>query len=63
MSRPLRITFPGVLYPMTSRGNAQAAIYADDAVLRTFLAYIHRSPGGIIGYATPTASWITTIIC
>jgi putative transposase len=37
MSRPLRITFPGALYPMTSRGNAQATIYADDADRRSFL--------------------------
>ena len=37
MSRPLRITFPGAIYHMTSRGNAQAAIYADDADRRAFL--------------------------
>jgi hypothetical protein len=37
MSRPLRITFPGALYHMTSRGNAQAAIYADDADRQAFL--------------------------
>ena len=38
MSRPLRITFPGALYHMTSRGNAQAAIYADDADRRACIA-------------------------
>src|SRR5207247_9603527 len=37
MSRPLRITFPGAIYHMTSRGNAQAAIYADDVDRRAFL--------------------------
>jgi hypothetical protein len=37
MSRPLRITFPGAIYPMTSRGNAQAAIYAADADRRAFV--------------------------
>ena len=37
MSRPLRITFPGAIYHMTSRGNAQAAIYADDADRQAFL--------------------------
>jgi putative transposase len=37
MRRPLRITFPGVLYPRPSRGNAQAAIYADDADRRAFV--------------------------
>jgi len=48
---------------MNSRGNAQAAIYADEAGRRTFLIYIRRSSSGVIGYATPTTSWITTIIC
>ena len=37
MSRPWRITFPGAIYPMTNRGNAQAAIYADDADRRAFV--------------------------
>lgn len=37
MSRPLRITFPGALYHLPRRGNAQAAIYADDADRRAFL--------------------------
>jgi len=30
MTRPLRIEFPGALYHVTSRGNAQAAIFLDD---------------------------------
>ena len=37
MRRPLRITFPGALYPMPSCGNAQAAIYAEDADRRAFV--------------------------
>jgi len=37
MSRPLRIMFPGAIYHMTSRGNTQAAIYADDADRRAFV--------------------------
>src|SRR4029450_3320539 len=37
MSRPLRIIFPGAIYHLTSRGNAQAVIYADDADRRAFL--------------------------
>jgi REP element-mobilizing transposase RayT len=37
MSRPLRIEFPGALYHVTSRGNAQAAIYADNTDRQTFL--------------------------
>jgi putative transposase len=37
MSRPLRIEFPGAFYHVTSRGNAQAAIYADDADRQAFL--------------------------
>jgi putative transposase len=37
MSRPLRIAFPGALYHVTSRGNARAAIYINDADRRRFL--------------------------
>jgi REP element-mobilizing transposase RayT len=37
MSRPLRIIFPGAIYHLTSRGNAQAVIYADDTDRRAFL--------------------------
>jgi putative transposase len=40
MSRPLRIEFPGALYHVTSRGNAQAAIYDDDADRQAFLDLI-----------------------
>jgi hypothetical protein len=31
MARPLRIEFPGALYHITSRGNAQNKIYLNDA--------------------------------
>lgn len=31
MSRPLRLEYPGALYHVTSRGNAQAPIFFDDA--------------------------------
>jgi len=37
MSRPLRITFPAAIYHMTSRGNAQAALYADDTHRQAFV--------------------------
>ena len=30
MARPLRLEFPGALYHLTSRGNAQQAIFVDD---------------------------------
>jgi hypothetical protein len=31
MARPLRIEYPGALYHLTSRGNAQEDIFRDDA--------------------------------
>lgn len=37
MARPLRIEFPGALYHITSRGNAQADIYLDEQDRFTFL--------------------------
>jgi REP element-mobilizing transposase RayT len=40
MARPLRIEFPGAVYHVTSRGNARAAIYADDTDRQTFLALL-----------------------
>ena len=47
MARPLRIAFPGAVYHVTSRGNARAAIYADDTDRTTFLALltqvVHRA--------------------
>jgi putative transposase len=37
MARPLRLEYPGALYHVTSRGNAQADIYLDDSDRRIFL--------------------------
>lgn len=37
MARPLRLEYPGALYHVTSRGNARARIYLDDADYRGFL--------------------------
>lgn len=40
MARPLRIEFPGALYHVTSRGNARAPIFTDDADRQRFLALL-----------------------
>ncbi|MGQ0654743.1 MAG: transposase [Betaproteobacteria bacterium] len=40
MARPLRIEYAGALYHITSRGNARAAIYVDDADRRIFLRFL-----------------------
>lgn len=40
MARPLRIEFPGAVYHVTSRGNAQASIFLDDIDRSTFLAVL-----------------------
>jgi len=40
MVRPLRIEFPGALYHVTSRGNARAPIFTDDADRHPFLALL-----------------------
>ncbi len=37
MSRPLRLSFPGAIYHITSRGNARAAVYLDDDDKQRFL--------------------------
>lgn len=37
MARPLRIEYPGAVYHVTSRGNAQAAIFLADADRQAFL--------------------------
>jgi len=37
MARPLRVEYPGTVYHVTSRGNAQAAIFLDDADRELFL--------------------------
>lgn len=43
MARPLRIEYPGALYHVTSRGNAQANIYFDDADRRDFLRLLSKA--------------------
>lgn len=40
MARPLRLEYAGALYHLTSRGNAQADIYLDDADRRIFLQFV-----------------------
>ncbi|NLW81562.1 MAG: addiction module toxin RelE, partial [Desulfovibrionales bacterium] len=40
MARPLRIEFPGAIYHVTSRGNAQASIFLDDIDRNTFLSVL-----------------------
>ena len=40
MARPLRIEFPGAVYHVTSRGNAQASIFLDDIDRKTFLSVL-----------------------
>ena len=42
MARPLRIQFPGATYHVTSRGNAQQAIFLDDDDRHTFLSVLER---------------------
>ena len=40
MARPLRIEFPGAVYHITSRGNAQKAIFLDDKDCAGFLEVV-----------------------
>ncbi len=42
MARPLRIQFPGALYHVTARGNAQENIYADDNDRVAFLKLLEN---------------------
>ncbi|MDT8376083.1 MAG: transposase, partial [Mariprofundaceae bacterium] len=37
MARPLRVEYPGAIYHVTSRGNAQSDIYLDDSDRESFL--------------------------
>lgn len=43
MARPLRIEFAGALYYVTSRGNAQEAIYRDDADRQQFMVLLQNT--------------------
>lgn len=45
MSRPLRLEFDGALYHVTARGNARAAIFADDEDRGRFLAVLAQRIG------------------
>ncbi len=54
MARPLRIAFPDVVYYVTSRGKAQAAIYADATDRTTSLALLAQ---GLRGCRTSRAVW------
>ena len=40
MPRPLRIEYPGAIYHVTSRGNAQASIFLDDIDRNAFLSVL-----------------------
>ena len=40
MARPIRIEFPGAIYHVTSRGNAQASIFLDDIDRNAFLSIL-----------------------
>ena len=42
MARPLRIEFPGALYHVTARGNAQQDIFLDDEDRHLFLGVLER---------------------
>jgi len=42
MARPLRIEFPGALYHVTSRGNAQENIYSDDKDRSAYLLLLNK---------------------
>ena len=51
MARPLRITFPGVFYHVTSRGNERKNIYKSKRDREKFLEYLseaHERYGAII---------------
>lgn len=55
MARPLRLEYPGALYHVTSRGNAQADIYVDEADRRIFLR--------ILGSAVQKQRWLLHAFC
>ena len=43
MARPLRITYPGAFYNVTSRGNERKAIFTSRADQQKFLAYLESA--------------------
>lgn len=46
MARPHRLEFPGALYHVTARGNAQQGIYLDDEDRHLFLSVLAEVVGG-----------------
>lgn len=55
MSRPLRLEYPGALYHITARGNAQAAIFQSDADREVFLS--------TLGEAVERFGWLCHAYC
>jgi REP element-mobilizing transposase RayT len=55
MARPLRLEYPGALYHVTSRGNAQADIYMDESDRRIFLR--------TLGTAVTKHRWLLHAYC
>ena len=55
MARPLRIEFPGAIYHVTSRGNAQQAIFEDDGDRRQLCA--------VLGGAVERHGWLCHAYC
>jgi hypothetical protein len=43
MARPLRVTFPGALYHVMARGNAQEDVFCADADFEFFLDLLART--------------------
>ena len=40
MARPLRLEYPGALYPVTARGNAREPIFLDEQDSREYLSVL-----------------------
>lgn len=55
MARPLRIEFPNAVYHVTTRGNARAAIFADDTDRKLFCT--------ILGQVVTRFNWLCHAYC
>lgn len=55
MTRPLRIEYPGAVYHVTSRGNAQQDIFLDDEDRNAFL--------GVLAQAVARFNWLCHAYC
>ncbi len=55
MARPLRIDFPGAVYHVTSRGNARADVFEDDADREMYLK--------ILGQVVKRFNWLCHAYC